>query len=121
MKSNACRTELVIRVRGIVEGFWRLYTEDLGAIPICIPDIDEQRKLLEEIMNTEGKINTLIESIQKEISLVEELKVKLISGVVTGQVDVRNEVIPNYGEDSSDDDVEDDEDGESSDENIDEE
>ena len=121
LKSNACRTELVIRVRGIVEGFWRLYTEDLGAIPICIPDIDEQRKLLEEIMNTEGKINTLIESIQKEISLVEELKVKLISGVVTGQVDVRNEVIPNYGEDSSDDDVEDDEDEESSDENIDEE
>lgn len=121
LKSNACRTELVIRVRGIVEGFWRLYTEDLGAIPICIPDIDEQRKLLEEIMNTEGKINTLIESIQKEISLVEELKVKLISDVVTGQVDVRNEVIPNYEVDSSDDEVEDDVDEESSDENIDEE
>lgn len=119
LKSNACRRELVTRVRGIVEGFWRLYTEDLGAIPISVPSIYEQKKLLEEITETESKINTLIQSIQKEISLVEELKVKLISDVVTGQVDVRDEIIPVYEMDS--DEMDDDVDEELSCENIDEE
>lgn len=121
LKSNACRRELVTRVRGIVEGFWRLYTEDLGAIPISIPSIYEQKKLLEEITETESKINTLIQSIQKEISLVEELKVKLIFDVVTGQVDVRDEVIQVYEMDSDADEMDDNVDEELSGENIDEE
>lgn len=121
LKSNACRRELVTRVRGIVEGFWRLYTEDLGAIPISVPSIYEQKKLLEEITETESKINTLIQSIQKEISLVEELKVKIIFDVVTGQVDVRDEVIPVYEMDSDADEMDDDVDEELSGENIDEE
>lgn len=121
LKSNACRRELVTRVRGIVEGFWRLYTEDLGAIPISIPSIYEQKKLLEEITETESKINTLIQSIQKEISLVEELKVKLIFDVVTGQVDVRNEVIQVYEMDSDADEMDDEVDEELTGENIDEE
>lgn len=121
LKSNACRRELVTRVRGIVEGFWRLYTEDLVAIPISVPSIYEQKKLLEEITETESKINILIQSIQKEISLVEELKVKLISDVVTGQVDVRDEIIPVYEMDSDADERDDDVDEELSCENIDEE
>lgn len=121
LKSNACRRELVTRVRGIVEGFWRLYTEDLGAIPISVPSIYEQKKLLEEITETESKMNTLIQSIRKEISLVEELKVKLISDVVTGQVDVRDEIIPVYEMDSDADERDNDVDEELSCENIDEE
>lgn len=96
LKSNACRRELVIRVRGIVEGFWRLYTEDLGAISVCLPNISEQEEILNEISKKDDEINTLINSIRREISLVEELKVKLISDVVTGQVDVRDVVIPEY-------------------------
>lgn len=96
LKSNACRRELVVRVRGIVEGFWRLYTEDLEAIPVCIPCLEEQREILSEIEQKDREIDEMISSIQKEISLVEELKVKLISDVVTGQVDVRDVKIPTY-------------------------
>ena len=83
--------------------------------------LDEQQRIAEYLNQKTPQIDEAITEIKKEISLVEELKVKLISDVVTGQVDVRDEVIPNYEVDSSDDEVEDDVDEESSDENIDEE
>ncbi|MGN0415676.1 MAG: restriction endonuclease subunit S [Agathobacter sp.] len=82
--------------------------------------LDEQQRIAEYLNQKTPQIDEAITEIKKEISLVEELKVKLISDVVTGQVDVRDEVIPNYEVDSSDDEVEDDVDEESSDENIDE-
>lgn len=82
--------------------------------------LDEQQRIAEYLNQKTPQIDEAITEIKKEISLVEELKVKLISDVVTGQVDVRNEVIPNYEVDTSDDEVEDDVDEESSDENIDE-
>lgn len=96
LKSNACRGELVIRVRGIVEGFWRLYTEDLGAIPVCIPDLEEQYKILNEIIKIDENINGLIDAVKAEISLLQELRTKIIADVVTGQIDVRDEIIPEY-------------------------
>lgn len=105
LKSNACRKELVTRVRGIVEGFWRLYTEDLGVIPVCIPDLKEQRRILNKISAYDEKIKILIDSLQQEILLIEELKIKTIADVVTGQVDVRNVIIPEY---TTDDDTDDD-------------
>ena len=83
--------------------------------------LDEQQRIAEYLNQKTPQIDEAIAEIKKEISLVEELKVKLISDVVTGQVDIRNEVIPNYEVDSNDDEVEVDVDEESSDENIDEE
>lgn len=94
MKSDSCRRELVTRVKGIVEGFWRLYTEDLYMIHISLPSLSEQQEILEYLQTKDEKIQQAISSINSEISLVEELRTKLISDVVTGQVDVRDEQIP---------------------------
>lgn len=111
LKSNACRGELTVRVRGIVEGFWRLYTEDLGAIPICIPSIEEQKDILNEIIVIDGRVDKLIKAVQEELELIMEYRTKIIADVVTGQIDVRNVVIPEYSrdEDTDSDDIEDDE------------
>lgn len=104
------------------QGRWRLPKTAFYDFAIQVPPIEEQKIIEKKCKDIENKIDDMIFGLRKEIELVEELKVKLISDVVTGQVDVRNEVIPNYEEDSSDDDVEDDDvDEESSDENIDEE
>lgn len=96
LKSNACRKELRTRVRGIVEGFWRLYTEDLGSIPVCLPDIDEQKEILDYVKDYEEKSNQMIGKLEKEIELLREYRTRLISDVVTGQMDVRNVEIPDY-------------------------
>lgn len=101
LKSNACRGELTVRVRGIVEGFWRLYTEDLGAIPICIPSIEEQKDILNEIIVIDGRVDKLIKAVQEELDLIMEYRTKIIADVVTGQTDVRNVVIPEYSRDEA--------------------
>lgn len=37
LRSSACRAELRTRVKGIVEGFWRLYTPDFYQIRLPVP------------------------------------------------------------------------------------
>ena len=63
---------------------------------IQVPPIDEQREIARQCDEVEKQINEMISGINKEITLVEELRTKLISDVVTGQVDVRNVKIPAY-------------------------
>ena len=104
LKSNDCRKELRIRVRGIVEGFWRLYTEDLGSIPVCIPSLEEQEAILSFIEDKTAPINVVINRITQEIDLLKEYRTRLISDVVTGQMDVRGIEIPEY---TPEDDIED--------------
>lgn len=93
-RCQSFRSELTTRVRGIVEGFWRLYTEDLGAIRVCIPSVEEQKQILQYVKEKETKINQAITGINKQITLLQEYRTRLISDVVTGQVDVRDIPIP---------------------------
>lgn len=96
LKSQDCRKELKTRVRGIVEGFWRLYTDDLGAIPVCVPGLEEQEWILNYIADHIKPIENGIRYIEKEIELLGEYRTRLISDVVTGQLDVRGIEIPDY-------------------------
>ena len=49
LKSIRCRGELRIRVRGIVEGFWRLYTDDFNTIVLPVPPLEEQAIIMQHI------------------------------------------------------------------------
>ena len=93
LKSTRCRRELRIRVRGIVEGFWRLYTDDFYTITLPKPDYYEQIEIVEYIIRKNSLIDENIALIEKELILVSEYRNSLISDVVTGKVDVRNIVI----------------------------
>ena len=74
----------------------RLYFDSFKQIMAPVPPYEEQIEIVEYLEKSLAEIDEMISSIQKEISLVEELKVKLISDVVTGQVDVRDIKIPTY-------------------------
>lgn len=65
-------------------------------VPLLKIPYEEQQQIADYLYQYTKKIDEMISSIQKEISLVEELKVKLVSDVVTGQVDVRDIKIPTY-------------------------
>lgn len=96
LKSRRCRRELQIRVRGIIEGFWRLYTDDFYTIVIPVPSLDEQRDIMDYISSTEKRISNYVDTIKKEINVLKELKTRIISDVVTGKIDVRNIPVPAY-------------------------
>mgnify|MGYP000180580535 CR=1 FL=1 len=65
---------------------------------VYLPNIplDEQQRIADYLNEKTPQIDKAIIEINKEITLVEELRTKLISDVVTGQVDVRNVKIPAY-------------------------
>lgn len=64
---------------------------DLPLIPL-----DEQKAIAEYITAEVAKIDNALPTFQKEIELLREYRTRLISDVVTGQIDVRDVVIPEY-------------------------
>ena len=68
---------------------------DIKRIPIIIPAISEQVEIIKHINAKTKNIDIYMESLKKEIELLQEYKQRLISDVVTGKVDVRGVEIPN--------------------------
>lgn len=96
LKSALCRRELRVRVRGIIEGFWRLYTDDFYTIYIPVPPIKEQKEIMQYIDAQAKKTAAVENALNREIELLHELRARLISDVVTGQIDVRSIDVPDF-------------------------
>lgn len=77
-----------------------------------LPPINEQKKILSRLNKLLTVIDKTIQNEVRFIDVLHELRTRLISDVVTGQIDVRNVVIPEYElveEDISEDEFTDDE------------
>lgn len=96
LKSIRCRGELRVRVRGIVEGFWRLYTDDFNTIVLPVPPLGEQNEIMQYIAEYRNSTKVYCDILLQEIAALQELKTRIIFDVVTGQMDVRNIEIPDY-------------------------
>ncbi len=57
---------------------------------IALPNVDEQRMLVDNVFKKIERIELLVSKAEREIDLVQEYKISLVSAVVTGQVDVAN-------------------------------
>jgi type I restriction enzyme S subunit len=89
LRSSACRRELRIRAKGLVEGFWRLYTDDFYDIQLPVPPLDEQVEIVSR-MNIETRgVSNAITRIEREIALMKEYRIRLTADIVTGKLDVR--------------------------------
>jgi len=64
----------------------------LKRLPVIIPPIKEQSKIVLYLDDKTKKIDTLIEKSQQAIALLKERKTALISAAVTGKIDVRGAV-----------------------------
>ena len=60
-------------------------------LPIPIPKFDEQQSITTLLDNQTTKINTDIDKIQQQITLLQEYRTALISEAVTGKIDLRNQ------------------------------
>ncbi|KMK77947.1 restriction endonuclease subunit S [Alkalihalobacillus pseudalcaliphilus] len=70
----------------------------LGDIVFYVPDLNEQKHIIEYINHETDKIDKSIATIEKEIELITEFRTSLISNVVTGKLDVRDILLEENGE-----------------------
>lgn len=96
-RTPACRVELRQRAKGIVQGFWRLYTDDFYDIRIPVPPLTEQTAIMAALDNELAAVDTTISRTEREIELTNEYRTALISDVVTGKIDVRGVDSGNFG------------------------
>lgn len=80
-------------------GQQRIPSDFVKNYPIGLPPIDEQLEILEHIHEKSAEIDQAITRAQREIELMREYRTRLISDVVTGQVDVRGIEVPEVAED----------------------
>lgn len=79
--------------RGIRERSSDFNFQTFGKQYLPIPPEDEQKEIVNFIHTRINKIDTMIEALKAEIDRLTEYKQRLISDVVTGQIDVRGEQI----------------------------
>ena len=79
--------------KGIRVGQWDLEPIALKSVPFLEPPVKEMREIVDYVKSKTQKIDTMIEALTAEIERLTEYKQRLISDVVTGQVDVRGEEI----------------------------
>ena len=81
---------------GIAEHRRRLYAVDFLRLYLPVPPVNEQDTIVQYIESIQERTKEVTDRIQKEIDLLREYRTRLISDVVTGQMDVRGIEIPDY-------------------------
>ncbi|MBM4778405.1 MAG: hypothetical protein GQE15_11945 [Archangiaceae bacterium] len=66
-----------------------LSLDDVRNAPVPVPPLGEQKRILEFVDSTERQVNSLVSESRRAVELLVERRGALISGVVTGQIDVR--------------------------------
>lgn len=89
----------------------RVPVEFIKNFTLGIPPVEEQKEIIKELYGKLRDIDKLIEKEKETIETLHELKSRLISDVVTGQIDVRDVEVPEFEyveeiEDSSENDEE---------------
>ncbi|HDZ9336361.1 TPA: restriction endonuclease subunit S [Vibrio cholerae] len=76
-------SEFKRRVTGVMEGFIRLYTDDLYDIPLLLPPIEEQKDIVRLLKNKSAIVDDAIAIKQNQIELLKERKQIIIQQAVT--------------------------------------
>jgi type I restriction enzyme, S subunit len=74
----------------------------IGDLRLPIPSLDEQKAIVNKITNYSYVIDRCIEGLENQILLIREYRTRLISDVVTGNVDVREIKVKDVFEEEQD-------------------
>jgi type I restriction enzyme S subunit len=69
-------------VKGIVEGFWRLYSADLGKLMVPAPPREEQRRIADFLDGYSAQVHRLIAAKRRTIAALVERKQAIIEGLL---------------------------------------
>jgi type I restriction enzyme S subunit len=81
--------EYTCRSTGIQTSRLRLYPDEFLRIHLLCPPAEEQRAILRRLMAETEELRLSFELSHREITLLRELRARLIADVVTGKLDVR--------------------------------
>lgn len=81
---------------GIRVGQWDLSVDKMKNIPFIIPPMEEQKEIVLQIKAQTVTVENACQKIQAQITALEALRTRLISDVVTGQIDVRGIEVPTF-------------------------
>lgn len=93
-RSSTWRYQIRKRVNGVK--VFSITQKILGSANVLIPPKNEQAEIVEYLDDICGRIDSIIANIYKRIDLFHEYRIRLVSDVVTGQIDVRGIVIPEF-------------------------
>jgi len=82
-RSPYCGQELRRTAKGIVEGFWRLYTDQFYDIRVPVPALNEQAAIVRFLDHANHKIDGFIRAKRKLIGLLNEQKQAITHRAVT--------------------------------------
>lgn len=86
-RSPYCGQELRRRAKGIVEGFWRLYTDDFYDIRVPVPPPEEQAAIVRFLDWANRRLERAIRAKRKVIALLMEQKQAIVRRAVTRGLD----------------------------------
>ena len=86
-KTPACVAELRCSTKGIVEGFWRLYTDDFYRIPVPVPPSGERAQLLRFMAALDARVRRFIRNRRRLIEVLNEQKQAIIDRAITRGLD----------------------------------
>ena len=96
MRSSFMIDQFYIVSKGVGSIQRNIYWPDFKHAVVPIPPEEEQKQIAHFLDRLTEKIDESIQKCNESIELLYEYRTRLISDVVTGQIDVRNVIIPEY-------------------------
>ncbi|MFF4416627.1 hypothetical protein ACFYY8_29235 [Streptosporangium sp. NPDC001559] len=90
--SRRWRDLIELEATGASHSMLNISQSDIGNLPMPLPPVDEQRRIVSHLDSETSKIDQLIAETQCFIELAYERRSALITAAVTGQIDVREAV-----------------------------
>jgi len=90
-RSPQMRDQFARASRGVRVGQWDLSLQDVKSVLIPVPPLEEQCEIARRIGERTSAIDAAMDAVNAEMALLKEYRTRLISDVVTGKLDVRDE------------------------------
>lgn len=91
MASRRVRDLIEMDATGASSSMLNISRNEILNLPMEVPEIAEQRRILDQVERETAKIDILITKTQRHIDLVKERRSTLVTAAVTGQIDILKE------------------------------